>query len=80
MGNTRNGSAIVPALMTTREAAQLCGLGERTLWRYSRCGIAPRPVKLGPGKQGAVRFRRSDLLAWIDAGCPRCGDPDGNVA
>jgi predicted DNA-binding transcriptional regulator AlpA len=59
---------IVPALLTTAQGARLCGLGERTFWRHSRSGAAPAPVRIG----GAVRFRRSELLAWIAAGCPRC--------
>lgn len=65
-------STMTPQLLTCREAATLCGLGERTLWRYSHNGTAPPPVKIGPGKQGSVRYKRSDLLTWIGAGCPRC--------
>jgi len=60
-----------PALLTTREAARPANVGERTWWRWSRCGIAPAPLKIGEGKQGAVRFRRADILEWIQAGCPR---------
>lgn len=59
---------IVPELLTTAQAARLCGMGERTLWRHSRSGAAPAPVKIG----GAVRYRRSELASWIAAGCPRC--------
>jgi len=66
---------ILPQLLSTREAAVLCGCGERTLWRWSRSGVAPRPVKIGPGKQGAVRYRRAELLAWIEARCPRVAPP-----
>jgi len=62
---------IPPELLTTAEAARLVNVGERTLWRWSRCGIAPRPVKIGTGKTGAVRYRRDEYLAWIRAGCPR---------
>ncbi len=62
---------IVPELLTTAEAARLVNVGERTLWRWSRSGIAPRPIKIGAGKTGAVRYRRSEYLAWISAGCPR---------
>ena len=71
----QRGEAVTAELLTTKQAAQLCGLGERTLWRYSRSGIAPRPIKLGHGRQGAVRFRKSELVAWIEAGCPRTGGP-----
>ena len=28
----------------------------------------PGPVLIGR----AVRFRRDEILAWIEAGCPRC--------
>ncbi len=58
---------IEPELLNTAQAAKLLGIGERTLWRHSRSGTAPAPVAIG----GSVRFRRSELLAWIAAGCPR---------
>jgi predicted DNA-binding transcriptional regulator AlpA len=60
-----------PELVTTAEAAQMMGVGQRTLWRWSRCGVAPRPLKIGLGRQGAVRYRRRELLAWISDGCPK---------
>jgi excisionase family DNA binding protein len=63
-----NTATIAPELLTTREAAQFCGLGERTFWRHSHSGVAPAPVRIG----GSTRYRRSDLLEWIAAGCPRC--------
>ena len=62
---------IVPELLSTSEAAKLIGCGERTLWRWSRCGLAPKPLQIGLGTRPSVRFRRSDLLAWIADGCPR---------
>jgi predicted DNA-binding transcriptional regulator AlpA len=72
-----NTLTIAPELLTTAQAAKLCGFGERTFWRYGHNGLAPAPVKIGCGKQGTVRYRRADLLRWIDAGCPRC---DGGQA
>jgi len=63
-------SNIVPELLTSRQAAELCGIGERTLWRWSRSGIAPAPVRLA-GR--TIRFRRDELRAWTKAGCPRMG-------
>ena len=64
-----NAPTITPELLTSRQAAGLCGVGERTLWRWSRSGIAPAPVKIGGA---AVRFRRAEYEAWIAEGCPRC--------
>lgn len=61
----------VPELLTTAEVAKLISAGERTVWRWSRSGAMPAPLKLNPGRQGAVRFRRADILEWIADGCPR---------
>lgn len=66
-------SNIIPELLTTRQAAALCGIGERTLWRWSRSGIAPAPVKIG---RSAVRYRRDEYLQWIADGCPRVAGRD----
>jgi len=63
--------ASLPALLTTRQAAELCGIGERTLWRWSRSGIAPKPVYIGAGTRPAVRYKRTELLQWVETGCPR---------
>ena len=69
---------ITPELLTTAEAARLAGVGERTLWSWSRSGISPAPVKIGVGLRPAVRYRRSEILAWIEAGCPRCNGKGDN--
>ncbi|MFH1919893.1 MAG: helix-turn-helix domain-containing protein [Planctomycetota bacterium] len=58
----------LPPLLTSKQAADLIGCGQRTLWRWSRSGIAPPPVKIGAS---AVRYRRDEYLAWIGAECPR---------
>ena len=63
--------AIAPAMLTTRQAAELLQVGERTLWRWSHSGRAPKPVKFGDGPKAAVRYRRADLEKWIADGCPR---------
>jgi predicted DNA-binding transcriptional regulator AlpA len=68
--------AIVPELLTTRQAARLCGVGERTWWRWSRSGIAPKPLKIGDNKQGAVRYSRRAIIEWLEAGCPRVDEGD----
>lgn len=57
-------------LLTAAEAAEMAGVGKRTWWRYVSGGKAPAPVRLGGGG-GAVRWRRAELLAWIESGCPR---------
>ena len=54
-------------LLTAAEAAEVAGVAKRSWWRYVSSGKAPAPVRLG----GAVRWRRSELVEWIAAGCPR---------
>ena len=65
--STPTSEIVVPELLTAAEAAQLCGLGERSFWRHAHSGAAPAPVRIG----GSTRYRRSELMAWIQAGCPR---------
>lgn len=55
-------------LLSAAEAADMAGAAKRTWWRYVSSGRAPAPVRLG----GLVRWRRSELVEWIAAGCPRC--------
>lgn len=55
-------------LVTTRTAAQLLCLSERTIWSLANSGTL-RSVKIGR----AVRFSTDDLRTWVAAGCPRAG-------
>jgi predicted DNA-binding transcriptional regulator AlpA len=68
---------MTPELLTTKQAAQLAGCGERTFWAWSRSGLAPAPVKIGYGTRPAVRYRRGEIMGWIAAGCPRVDGRDG---
>lgn len=54
---------MVEALLSEAAAAQRLGLSIKTLqgWRYRRTG--PPYVKVG----GAVRYRPTDLEAWLQA-------------
>ena len=71
-------AAIVPELLTSKQAAELCGVGERTYWAWSRSGLAPKPVLIGHGTRPACRHRRSEILRWIESGCPRCDGKGDN--
>ena len=68
---------IAPQLLTTRQAAQLAGVSERTWWAWSRSGLAPRSIAIGHGTRPAVRYRLADIEAWITGGCKRCDGRDG---
>ncbi len=60
---------ITPEPRTTRQTAERCAVSERTLWAWSRYGISPHQVKIGVRFRPAVRFRRSENVAWIEGGC-----------
>ena len=66
-----NGSpTIAPELLTAPQAAEYLNIGQRTLARWSSEGKAPAPIKLTPGRRGALRYRRADLAEWVADGCP----------
>ena len=64
--NAPQAELVAAPLLSAREAAALCGLGLSTWWRHLSSGKVPAPVKIG----GSVRWRREELYAWVDVGCP----------
>jgi predicted DNA-binding transcriptional regulator AlpA len=58
----------IEPLLTGKELARLIGLSHRTLERMRvEGGDDPLPyIKLGDGKRAAVRYRSSDVMAWLE--------------
>lgn len=54
-------------LLKTHEVADLCNVSPETIRRLTDSGAMPKPVRLGR----AVRYRKSDVLIWIEKGCPK---------
>jgi excisionase family DNA binding protein len=52
----------MPALLTTKQAAERLSIGTRKLWTLTNCGEIPC-VRIGK----CVRYRPADLAAFIDA-------------
>ena len=50
-------------LIRRQEVQALVGIGHTALYRWMHEGRFPRPVKVG---SRAVRWRLSDVQAWID--------------
>ena len=48
-------------------AAEACDLSVKTLQAWRVSGKGPKYLKLGAGKRAAVRYRRGDLLAFLEA-------------
>ena len=68
---------ISPALLTIDEAALYLATPAATLytWRTRRPGFGPPAVKIG----GSLRYRLSDLDAWIEAHVETYEDADDSI-
>jgi predicted DNA-binding transcriptional regulator AlpA len=53
-------------LIDAAEAARMCGMSRAAWYKRLSSGQVPRPVKIG----SIARWRRDELAAWVDAGCP----------
>lgn len=61
-------------LLDTPAVAELIGCSTRHVQRLVLAGQIPAPLRIG----GLVRWRRDELLAWIEAGCPVINDGGGS--
>ena len=59
-----------PALVGRKACAAYCGVSVASWDRLTASGKTPAPIRLA----GRVVWRRSDLDAWIAAGCPSRDD------
>jgi len=59
-------AADTAVLLTAADVARLLAVTVRHVRALDSSGRLPRPVRLGR----AVRWRRDELLAWLDAGAP----------
>ena len=55
----------MPLLLTEVQAAALLSLSPRKVWELAAGGAIPF-IKIGSIK----RYRRADLEAWVEKGCP----------
>jgi len=53
-------------LMTPAEVARLLNVTIKTISTWTEKGRFPKPIKIGPPGNGSVRWRPSDVAAWID--------------
>ena len=49
-------------ILRPSNVARLLGVSRTTLWRWTKAGHLPPPIKLGPGVTG---WRASDIDAWV---------------
>jgi excisionase family DNA binding protein len=52
-------------ILTSREARELLKIGRTKLWELTRKNAIPA-YRLGDGKSSDLRYKRSELLAFLD--------------
>ena len=52
-------------ILTSREARELLKIGRTTLWELTRSNVIPA-YRVGRGSKSGIRYKRSELLAWLD--------------
>jgi predicted DNA-binding transcriptional regulator AlpA len=61
-----NRPTVEPLLLSARDLAAMLRLGLRTVRSMDAAGKLPAPMRIG----GCVRWKFSEILDWINAGCP----------
>jgi len=52
-------------ILTSREAQALLKIGRTKLWELTRKNQIPA-YRVGEGTRASLRFKRSELLAWLE--------------
>lgn len=55
-------------LLTPAETAPIVKLSVSTLKGMRWRGTGPRYIKLSPGRGGRIRYKRGDVVAWLEGG------------
>jgi excisionase family DNA binding protein len=59
-------SSVPPGdILTSREARELLKVGRTKLWELTRTNAIPA-YRVGHGKTARLRYRRSELLEWLE--------------
>ena len=69
-GGTMATNALVLAeerdeILTSREARDLLKIGRTKLWQLTGENVIPA-YRLGHGRTSALRYKKSELLAWLE--------------
>ncbi len=51
--------------LTSRETRQLLKIGRTKLWELTHKHLIPA-YRLGDGQRSGIRYKRSELLAWLE--------------
>ena len=61
----RQAAVVAERLLTVREVAARLGVSTRQIWKLTGSGQIPASLRLA----GSVRWRASDIAAFIGVGC-----------
>jgi predicted DNA-binding transcriptional regulator AlpA len=64
-----------PVLLPPSEVARILQISTRTLSRLRAADKIVGPIRVGHG----VRWRKDELLKWIEAGCPPRSEDKGST-
>jgi excisionase family DNA binding protein len=62
---TRASVDVRDEILTSREACELLKIGRTKLWELTRQSAVPA-YRIGNGRTSSLRYRRSELLAFLD--------------
>ena len=71
--NSRPVPTVEPLLLRRQEVETLCGVSRAFIYKHMRAGTFPKAVRLG---SKTVRWRRAEILAWLDRQPRSDGEPD----
>lgn len=54
-------------LLTIEEAARILGLTPQAMYSARGRGTGPVAYRLGPGPRSKLRYRASDIEAWLES-------------
>lgn len=52
--------------LTTEEVRRLLKIGRTKLWELTKNNVIPA-YRIGVGTRSSLRYKRSDLMRWLDA-------------
>ena len=52
-------------ILTSREACELLKIGRTKLWELTKTSVIPA-YRVGTGKTSSLRYKRSELLEWLE--------------
>lgn len=61
-----NGEMERDEILTSKEAQRLLKIGRTKLWALTKDGSLPA-YRIGDGKTSALRYKKAELIQWLDA-------------